>query len=120
MANRNHYPVDASKSDVKLVYASAVGAGAADLTNKDDDLLTATRSGAGAHSLTFRHKYPRKCHYSIKVVGTTAGLEGKFTAWDAAAGTATLQLHVGGVATDAAAADTILICMHVRNTRAND
>lgn len=120
MASRTHHAPEASKSDIKLIYASAVGAGAADMTGKDDDLLTAVRSGAGAHALTFRHKYPRKTHYDIKVVGTTAGLEGKFTAWDAAAGTATLQLHVGGVATDAAAADTVYICMHVRNSRAND
>lgn len=120
MAHRTHHAVDASKSDVKIIYASAVGAGAADMTGKDDDMLTATRTGAGTHTLTFRHKYPKKCHYSIKVLGDTAGLEGKFTVWDPAAGTATLQLHVGGVGTDAAATDTVLICMHVRNSKAND
>lgn len=120
MGNRTHYPLDASKSDVKLVYASAVGAGAADLTGKDDDLLTAVRTGVGVHTLTFRHKYPKKAHYDISILGTTVGLVGQLTAWDPAAGTATLQLTDAGVAADAAAADTILICMHVRNTRAND
>jgi hypothetical protein len=120
MANRNHYPVDASKSDVKIVFASAVGAAAADLTGKDDDLLTATRTGVGVHTLTFRHKYPKKCGLIIEVVGTTVGLEGQFTAWDPAAGTATLQLTDAGVAADAATTDTILITMFVRNTRAND
>ena len=120
MAHRTHHPMDASKSDVKRIYASGVGAGAADLTSLDDDLVTATWTGAGTYSLVFRHAYPKKCHYSVKVLGTTAGLEGKFSAWDPAAKTATLVLAVGGVATDAAAADTVLIAMDVRNTRAND
>lgn len=120
MAHRTHYPVDASKPDVKLVYASGVGAGAADLTALDDDLVSATRTGAGTFNLVFRHAYPRRLAYAVKVVGTTAGLEGKFSAWDAAAKTATLVLAVGAVATDPASTDTIMITLHVRNTRAND
>jgi hypothetical protein len=120
MANRTHHSVDASKSDIKLVYASAVGAGAADMTGKDDDMLTAVRVSAGLHTLTFRYKYPKKAHHTVKTLGSTVGLEGKLTAWDPAAGTATLQLAVGGVATDAAVGETVSICMHVRNTRAND
>jgi hypothetical protein len=120
MASRTHHSVDASKADVKILFASAVGAAAADLTGHNDDLVSSTRSGAGTHALVFRHKYPKKASYDVKVLGDTAGLTGRFTAWDPAAGTATLQLEVGAVGTDAAATDTILITMFVRNSGAND
>ena len=120
MAHRTHHPMDASKSDVKRIYASAVGAGAAELTGHNDDLVSSARTGVGVHTLVFRHKYPKKAHYSISILGTTVGLVGQLTAWDPAAGTATLQLTDAGVAADAAAADTIMIAMDVRNTAAND
>jgi hypothetical protein len=120
MAHRTHYPLDASKSDVKAVFASAVGAGVGELTGHDDDLVSSVRTGVGVHTLVFRHKYPKKCGLAISILGTTVGLVGQFTAWDPAAGTATLQLTDAGVAADAAATDTIFITMFVRNSGLND
>lgn len=120
MAQRSTHPVETPFNQVQRIYASAVGNGTGELTGHNDDLVSSVRTGVGVHTLVFRHKYPKKKHYTISILGTTVGLVGQYTAWDPAAGTATLQLTDAGVAADAAAADTILIAMDVRNSGFND
>jgi hypothetical protein len=96
------------------------GAGAADLVRVDGDIVTAVRSGAGIFALTFRHKYPQGAvPFSPGIVGTTTGLTAIFTAWDPAAGTATVKFSVGSVATDPATTDSIRFAFLVRNSNAN-
>lgn len=119
MAHRSTHPLDTPKTDTQVIWGRAQGAGAAELTGHDEDLVSSTRTGVGVHDLVFRHSYPEGIMPFFSVIGDTAGLEAKFTAWDAKAKTATLQLHVGGVATDAAATDTIKIGMYVRNSGRN-
>jgi hypothetical protein len=121
MANRTHHSVDASRSDVKIVYSKAtLGAGAAEMTGHSGDLVSSTRTGAGVHTLVFRHSYPEGMLPEVQVLcGTTVGLMGQLSAWDPVAKTATLQLTDAGVAADGGVADIVYFALHVRNSGAN-
>lgn len=124
MAHRSHHPLDTTRPETKLVFAEMVGDGAADLVAASGldgaDIVSATRTGTGVFDIIFRHKYPEgKCPFQPGIVGTTTGLVAIFTAWDAAAGTATVKFSVGSVATDPASTDTIHFCFLVRNTNKN-
>lgn len=127
MADRKTHTVQTPKSDVQLLTAVLAGAGAAALTNTESanmgggEVATITRTGTGAHTLTFRKKYPRlKAMGEPCVVGTTDGLRCKVLTWDVLAKTATIQLEVGTVATDAAATDAIHFAWFVRNSAFNN
>lgn len=120
MANRTSYPMDAQFSDVQRIFGKATGAGAAELTGHDHDLVSSTRTGVGVHTLVFRHAYPQGLFPDVKVVcGSTVGLMGQLSAWDPAAKTATLQLTDAGVAADAGASDVIYFALDVRNSGRN-
>lgn len=123
MANAEFYPVQAKKNEIKLEHVALVGAGATDLTLESgvngSFVTAATRTGAGTYSLTFRRTYPQLKGLSRMFVGTTAGLTARFSAFSASAGTATLVTEVGAVATDMAAADTLYLTFHFRNSGAN-
>lgn len=121
MAHRTHYPMDASRSDVKRIYGKAtLGNGAAEMTGHDGDLVSSTRTGVGVHTLVFRHAYPEGLFPDVKVVcGSTVGLMGQLSAWDPAAKTATLQLTDAGVAADGNTSDVVYFALDVRNSGAN-
>lgn len=128
MANRTHRNLAGHpKSDVVILTARVVGAGAADLTLPDatdqggGEIASATRTGTGTHNLVFRHAYPNAEKQSVAfgIIGSTAGLQARFTAWDSAAKTATIQIEVGATGTDASTGDTITITMYVRNSGKN-
>lgn len=128
MANRTHRRLEGHpKTDVVILTAKVVGAGAANLTLPDasdyggGEIASATRTGTGTHSLVFRHAYPdaEKLSVTFGIIGSTAGLQARFTAWDSAAKTATMQIEVGATGTDAASGDTITITMYVRNSGRN-
>jgi hypothetical protein len=120
---KNNLPgtVKCAKTETVLVHASLKGAGAAALTKNEPfdfgcAVNTITRTGVGAHTIAFTDKYPQLLFPDITVYGTTAGLKARFTAIDVAAGTATIQLEVGAVATEAAATDFIFFELLVRNS----
>jgi len=124
MANRTHRNLlGASVPDVALVYGRFVGNTTSTgtlPTTDNDDIVSITRTGTGTHTMVWRHKYPGNVMFpDIMCLGTTAGLQGRFTALDMAAGTATILTEVGAVATDAATTDTIYIRIDVRNSAKN-
>lgn len=127
MANRTTYPIVGVKSDEHLLTAELTGAGAAtDMVNAESEnlgggeVVSADYSATGTFNLVFRHSYPQlKSVLGIEIVGTTAGLQGRFTAIDVAAKTATLLLEVGATATDPATTDTVYINLLVRNSGFN-
>lgn len=126
MANRSTFPIVGLKSDTQLITAKLTGAGAADMVNAESanmgggEVSSAVRTGTGTFTLTFRKKYPQlKSVWKPATVGTTAGLTGRFSALDVAAGTATLVLEVGAVATDPASTDTVYLNFLVRNSGLN-
>ncbi len=120
MAHRTHYSLDASRSETKIIFGKMTGAGAANMTYVDGDVLTATRTDTGDYTLAFKHKYPQGLvPYPPGIVGTTEGLMCTFKTWDPAAGTAAVTFAVGSTPTDPAATDSIRWSFAVRNSNAN-
>lgn len=121
MGNRTTYPVDASRSDVKIIYSRAtLGNGAAEMTAHAGDLVSSTRTGTGVHTLVFRHSYPEGLCPIVEVLGgSTVGLVGQLSAWDPVAKTATLKFTDAGVAADGDTSDVVYLTLHVRNSGAN-
>jgi hypothetical protein len=126
MSNRAPFPIETPKDQVHLLFAKLVGAGAANMVNGDSakmgggEIVSATRTGTGAFNLVFNHAYPQ-FHGGARPlhVGTTAGLQCRFTAIDPDAKTASVQFEVGAVATDPAAADTFYFALAYRNSGRN-
>lgn len=122
MSHATTYPLDTRKPNREDVIMSLTGGGAADATNPDSakfgggEIVTAVRSGAGTFALTFRRKWPVGKFIGHGHVGTTAGLKARLTAFSPSAGTATLVLEVGAVATDPATTDTIHLHFQMGNT----
>ena len=128
MANRNRKesPVTAVKDKVVMLTAKLKGAGASALTNSESanmgggEITPGARTGTGAHTLALNVTYPElKAMPVPNVIGTTDGLRCKVLTWDVVGGTATIQLEVGTVATDAATTDEIHFVWFVRNSGAN-
>jgi len=125
MANRDVDMVMTPKDNIHLLTAKFVGGGAGAATLPEatqyggGEIESMTRTGTGTHTIVWRHKYPALKSVSISVVGTTAGLTGRFTAIDLAAGTATIQLEVAATGTDAATTDTVYINITARNSGRN-
>lgn len=122
MANRTTYPVSTPKSDTTLVTASLVGAGGTDnlVCETNGDIVTATYSATGTYTIAFRHSYPQlKSVVGLELVGTTAGLQARFSAIDVTAKTATIVFEVAGAATVLATTDTCYVNLLCRNSGAN-
>lgn len=126
MAHKTNYPLSVNRAEAEVLAAQMTGAGAADLVNAESTsfgggfVTAGVRTGAGVFNLTFRHKFPQGLvPFSPGIVGTTTGLVAIFTAWDPAAGTATVKFSVGGVATDPATTDSIRFAFLVRNSGRN-
>lgn len=125
MANRTVYPLNTPRSEAQIFFATMTGGGAATSLVAASgleclDIASATYSATGVFNIVFRNKYPGKlCPLSPGVLGTTTGLVAIFTAWDPAAGTATVKFSVGSVATDPATTDTIYFAFVVRNSGKN-
>lgn len=124
MANRSHrQPEGSNLTRVATIYGRFVGNTTSTgtlPTTDNDDLVSISRTGAGTHTMVWRHKYYGNVVFpDAQVVGTTAGLSARFSAIDMAAGTATLVTEVGATATDAATTDTVYIRIDVRNSGFN-
>lgn len=122
MAMRSTHPLNTPKSDAQLVTAKVVGAGGTNdlVVTSTSDIVSATYSATGTYNITFRHSYPElKSVVGIELVGTTAGLQARFSAIDVAAKTATIVFEVGAVATVLATTDTCYISLLVRNSGRN-
>lgn len=119
MASRSTHELNTVETETVLIENQMTGAGAADLVAFGPDILTGARTGAGIFDLTFKHKYPQGSPMQPGIVGTTTGLTAIFTAWNPAAGTATVKFSVGAAATDPAATDSIRFVFLMRNSGRN-
>lgn len=126
MANRKTYAVMTPKSEVQMLTARFVGAGAADMVNQElanmggGEIKSAVRTGAGLFTLTFRQLYPElKFLAKPHAWGTTDDLMVAVLTWNVVTGTATIKIEVGTVATDPAATDFIHFWWLVRNSGLN-
>ena len=89
-------------------------------TTDNPYITSITRTGTGVHTVVWKLKFPGTVDDpKVTTIGTTAGLQGRFTALDAAAGTATVITEVAGTATDAATTDTVYLSFWVRNSASN-
>lgn len=120
------HPLGTRKTDAILLTAKLVGGGAGlaltvgDPVPSNSDVVSVTFVSTGKHTIVFRYSYPQLLSVlATAVVGTTAGLMGRFSAFDIVAGTATIDLTVAGAATDAALTDTIYINWIARNSGKN-
>jgi hypothetical protein len=111
------------KSDRVHVTARFVGntTSTGTIPTADNPYITSiTRTGAGVHTIVWALKFPGTVDDpKVTTIGTTAGLQGRFTALDASAGTATVTTEVAGTATDAATTDTVYLSFWVRNSGKN-
>jgi hypothetical protein len=111
------------KTEVILVTARFTGnAGATGtIPTADNPYITSiTWTGTGTHTVVWREKFPGTVlDARVSVVGATAGLQGRFTALNMVAGTATVINEVGAVATNPAATDTVYLTIWVRNSPQN-
>jgi hypothetical protein len=82
-------------------------------------ITSAVRTGAGTYDLKFKDSFPILKGVRFGIVGTTAGLQGRCTAIDVKAKTATIKTEVGAVATDLANTDSLYIHLAVRNSGKN-
>lgn len=121
MAHRSNYSqISHALSEVEEISGHMTGAGAADLVFVSGDILTAVQTATGVFDLTFKQKYPQGIHpRQPGIVGTTTGLVAILTAWDPAAGTATVKFSVGNTATDPATTDEVYFSFLVRNSGRN-
>jgi len=85
------------------------------------EISSAVHTGTGLYTLTFRKKYPELKHvFQPHVFGTTDDLQCHVLTWDpVTAGTATIKLEVGTVATDPATTDFVHFAWVVRNSGQN-
>jgi hypothetical protein len=123
MAERTHRELETSKHKAVVLFAKLTGAGAADLTVSDtggqlpSEIVSATRTGVGTFTIAFRYKYNRLLAApTFSFVGTNPGMQGKCTAIDVSAGTATFLISYSTTPTDPASTDTIYITWTASNS----
>jgi hypothetical protein len=126
MADRTTHLLRALRTDMQLLTGVIKGAGAADATLPESgnmgggEIVSAKHTATGEFDLVFRFSYPElKSLFRPGVIGTTAGLSVRFTAFDPVAKTAHIVCEVGAVATDPASTDTIHFQWLVRNSGFN-
>ena len=126
MAQRIHRDFKHVKHGAIALTARLRGAGAADLSVEDDgetalpsEIVSATRTGVGTFTVVFRHKYPSRLGFPIfSFLGPNGGMNGKCTAYDPAAGTATFLIAYNSTPTDPTTADYIDVAWTVSNSGA--
>ncbi len=125
--SRSVHPLETPKTEAHLLHAKLTGGGAAaSLVNADSalqgggEIVSATYVSTGVFTVVFRHKYPSLLVAPIfSFVGSNSGLNGKCTAIDVAAGTATFQLAYNSTPADPATTDSIYVTWVVRNSGRN-
>lgn len=128
MAQKNFRDLQTSKHEAKILYAKLVGGGAAsNLTvsgggQVPTDIVSAVyASSTGTFTVTFRDKYPLLLEApTFSFVGTNPGMQGKCTAIDVTAGTATFLISYSTTPTDPETTDTIYVRWTVSNSGAVD
>lgn len=121
------YPIEGTKSHLRLCTARLTGAGAGvSMVNADSALLgggevtSATFVSTGLFDVVFKHKWPEaKCNPVGVVTGTTVGLMVGWVSCDLTAGTGRIRLTVGNTVTDPATTDSIHLLWVARDSGKN-
>jgi hypothetical protein len=125
MATKSFRPIETSKHAAIVLFAKLTGGGAAsDLVvggtggPVPTDIVTAVYASAtGTFTIVFRDKYPLLLAApTFSFVGDQTGLNGKCTAIDVAAGTATFLFGYSTTPADPATTDTIYVTWTVANS----
>lgn len=124
MAERTHRELETSKHKAVVLFAKLTGGGAAaSLVVADgsgqlpSEIVSATYSATGTFTVVFRYKYVRLLEAPVfSFVGTNPGMQGKCTAIDVSAGTATFLISYSTTPTDPATTDTIYVKWTVANS----
>lgn len=125
MANRTHNPIETPRTEVKLLFANAIGGGSGNATfsiaeGLNGEIVSMTRLSAGTYAVVFRHLYPElKSAPRFSFVGATQNMNGRCSAIDVTAGTATFVFCIGGTPTDIPTTDTVYVEWAVRNSGKN-
>ncbi len=126
MANRTVNPISTPRTDAHLLTAVLVGGGVgASLTMSaqeasNGEIASGTWVSTGTYSVVFRHKYPElKAAPSFRFVGATDGFNGRCSAIDVAAGTATFVFNVSTTLTDLPTTTTTYLEWICRNSGKN-
>jgi hypothetical protein len=124
MSNHRHNPAWSRRDQEISICDHVVGGGGGNPTlpmvaKYGAYIDTMIRTGTGTYTGTLRDSYPELCGIAFIFVGTTAGLDVRFTAIDVVAKTFALTAEVGAVATDMAATDTLYLTFRVRNSGQN-
>lgn len=124
-SNRGHNPVETPRTMVKLLYAHATGGGSGNCTfdtaeGLNGEIVSMTRSSAGTYAVVFRFVYPElKDAPRFSFVGATQNMNGRCSAIDVTAGTATFVFCIGGTPTDIPTTDTVYVSWAVRASGKN-
>lgn len=126
MANRTTNPISTPRTETVMLFAAFTGGGVgASLTlgtqeALNGEIVSATWLSTGTYTIVFRHKYPElKCSPSFRFVGATDGFNGRCSAIDVAAGTATFVFNVSTSITDLPTTTTVYIEWVCRNSGKN-
>jgi hypothetical protein len=125
MATKSFRPIQTSKHAAIVLFAKLTGGGAATSLVvggtggpvPTDIVSAAYDSTTGQFAIVFRDKYPVLLSAPVfSFVGTQPGMEGKCTAIDVSAGTATFLISYSTTPADPATTDTIYVTWTVANS----
>lgn len=124
MAHRKHRPYEHAKyKAIELTARLRGGGAAADLSVEDDgdaslpsEIVSATYASTGTFTVVFRHDYYRLLKAPVfSFVGPNGGMNGKCTAIDVQAKTATFLIAYSTTPTDPSTSDYIYVSWTVSN-----
>lgn len=125
MANRTTYPVETPRSAVHQLYAHATGGDGSNPTldaneSLNGEIVSWTRTGTGVYTIAFRYSYPElKAAPRFSFVGATQGMNGRCSAIDVTAQTATFNFCINGTPTDIPSTDVVYVQWSTRNSGKN-
>jgi hypothetical protein len=126
MANRTTNPLSTPRTDAHALYATLIGGGVGVTMTMgaqealNGEITSVAWSSTGTYTVVFRHKYPElKSAPGFRFVGATDGFNGRCSAIDVAAGTATFVFNVSTTLTDVPTTTTVYIDWVCRNSVKN-
>lgn len=126
MADQTVYPIDGSRTEMRVLTASFTGGGTGDLVPRspeedNGDIASTTRTGVGTHTVVFRRFYPELKVRPIFSFSGTLPFTGRCSAIDYTADppTATFVFSVGAFETDIPTTDKVDVTWIVRNSARN-
>lgn len=122
---RTTAPLETPRTQVHKLFAHATGGGSGNCTfdtaeGLNGEIVSLTRSAAGTYAVVFRFPYPElKKAPVFSFVGSTQNMNGRCSAIDVTAKTATFVFCIGGTPTDIPTTDTVYVEWACRNSGKN-